>query len=605
MKRRKLGLIFNIVAICLSVCAIAIGIYSLTTSSLTINGSVGFTAHECRVYVSGYMYGHADTSTGAAYKEPKNDAEKRYLTYSGNKKATDEDPMIVSNNNQSLSFNIAEGNGVYFSSEVFDNTIKPIVIVLRVANATQNMVLVKDKTVVGTSAQYEVTCNNSAYMLYADEDDKSTIITYKLLPKKDNSGNYVQITTPVAVNLSVSFEKYEDISKEGFTLDSAKKTITNVPATQNGGTDLLIIPSKFSDDNTVYTTFGEEYIYVSSENVRKYTKIILLKGITTISQFSFYVSNSLKSIVIPNSVQTIGQYAFKDCNLLTSITTPQNVTTIDHHAFSGCSALISASILGCKNMGANLFEGCTKLTSITFGNGVTNIGERSLISCTWNMSVTIPNSVTSIKNNAFSGSTGITSITIPGSVTSIEEYAFKECSGLKSLIVEYGTTSIGEYAFSGCTSLDNIIIPSSVTSVGTDAFRNVPFLTNLQKSESKGIYTCSDGGKIALQVPVDITSIDLTGVYYIVDSALLGCTKLNSVTMSNSLKFIGKNAFFACEKLTAITIPNSVTSIGAGAFTNCKSLTTTIGSGWKKLSDNTSVTGTTKLKDISYDIVRS
>ena len=57
-------------------------------------------------------------------------------------------------------------------------------------------------------------------------------------------------------------------------------------------------------------------------------------------------------------------------------------------------------------------------------------------------------------------------------------------------------------------------------------------------------------------------------------------SRLNSVTIPNSVTSIRDFAFSACSGLSSITIPNSVTSIGGGAFESCSGLTSIkVGSG--------------------------
>ena len=53
------------------------------------------------------------------------------------------------------------------------------------------------------------------------------------------------------------------------------------------------------------------------------------------------------------------------------------------------------------------------------------------------------------------------------------------------------------------------------------------------------------------------------------------CSSLTSVTIGNSVKWIGGEAFMNCPSLTSVTIGNSVISIGVSAFHNCVSLTKT------------------------------
>lgn len=77
----------------------------------------------------------------------------------------------------------------------------------------------------------------------------------------------------------------------------------------------------------------------------------------------------------------------------------------------------------------------TRISSLTFEEGITSIGKYTFYGCV-----------------------GITSkITLPGSLTAIDEYAFYGCSRISgTLVFSEGFSTLGEYAFYNCAGLNAI-----------------------------------------------------------------------------------------------------------------------------------------------------
>jgi hypothetical protein len=89
------------------------------------------------------------------------------------------------------------------------------------------------------------------------------------------------------------------------------------------------------------------------------------------------------------------------------------------------------------------------------------------------------------------------------------------------------------------------------------------------------------------------------GVTMIMGYAFYGCTKLESITLPDTLKYIGTFAFSDCISLTSIVIPEKVTWIENSTFFRCSALTSvTLGNSVECIELH-AFDGCTSLKDIN------
>jgi len=99
---------------------------------------------------------------------------------------------------------------------------------------------------------------------------------------------------------------------------------------------------------------------------------------------------------------------------------------------------------------------------------------------------------------------------------------------------------------------------------------------NLKFDPSTGTISGCDTSVYSAEIPSEIYGAPVTAIG---NNAFLGCRKLTTVTIPNSVTSIGSGAFYNCPLLTSVSIPDSVTSIGSSTgswsvFGDCKSLET-------------------------------
>lgn len=212
------------------------------------------------------------------------------------------------------------------------------------------------------------------------------------------------------------------------------------------------------------------------------------------------------------------------------------------------------------------------------GLPIVEIGSKAFYKCTNITSVTISNNVTEIGKSAFYGCEALQKITIPSKLNVLSESVFSGCKSLKNITIPNGVTEIGANAFSSCSELTSITIPDSVTYIGKGAFYKCTKIVSMtlpfvgEKKDRSGytnfgyIFGTSSGNS---QVPKSLINVVITGGNILDDNAFNGCSGIRSITLPNSLLFIGHYVFQNCTNLERIVIPKSVTYIGSRVFVNC------------------------------------
>lgn len=379
MKKRNFALFMNLITICLAVCAIAIGVYSIKTASLNIGGSLGFVAHNAKVNIKAYMYGFSNTESG---ENPVKETNKVQLTVDGG--------LNIDGNIGEINIQSTKGTGStkrYFSDASGD--LEPITIVLTITNNSDFEVLLEDLTL--DTSNYFIICDTPIKVLYTSSTPtkQTTTLTYEIRPAFNDDGTYKELTN-ASVAISMSFTKTSvNIASTGFTLDETTKAVTGLPTLeQNGGSDVLIIPTVFSDKPGItFTTLSSSGTGVYVPNANLYSKIVILDGYTTLDSSCFCSATNIKYVYIPNSVENIGDDAFLNSGIIT-LNIPNNVdfyywlqtcpnlvgiaegmTELNGVAFLNCSSLQYVKLpKSLTKIYDRAFEGCTSLKRVEFGD---------------------------------------------------------------------------------------------------------------------------------------------------------------------------------------------------------------------------------------------
>ena len=250
--KNKFRLWLNIVTICLCVCAIAIGVYSATTANLNVGGKIAFSAHNCKVDITAYIYGHAEGNdddglpVAEAQKEPLNGGNA--LSIEGGVSTTEQCKLDL-------------GTRYFTDMASTDGSAEDIVIGITVKNTSAYKITAKTGT---HTLPTRVTA--SANQDAADIDPQGTttfVFTLELQPDTPNGTVYSSITTLQDLVLALEFEKWEEIEllkwdngigwhiEMGSYNETAVKWVPIAEST-DGGTTFTAF------DGKTYTTSNEE-----------------------------------------------------------------------------------------------------------------------------------------------------------------------------------------------------------------------------------------------------------------------------------------------------------------------------------------------------------
>lgn len=209
MKKRKISFLLNICTICLAVVAIVIGVYSLQQAKLTVNGSLGFVAHNVNARVDAYMYGYSVSTNGAP------------ITAEQKVRLTPQNGLLIHDQTTNYSLNLGATDGTgsqtrYFSNLGTSGKMEDIVVEITLSNTSAgttspinilaNVDFANCITLVDTlKDKIVIDCDKSGTVLETTAGKTQTTFTFKISLKQNSDGTYgdTALTSPSANNVQL------------------------------------------------------------------------------------------------------------------------------------------------------------------------------------------------------------------------------------------------------------------------------------------------------------------------------------------------------------------------------------------------------------------
>lgn len=363
---------------------------------------------------------------------------------------------------------------------------------------------------------------------------------------------------------------------------------------------------------------------------KKIKKVIIKKGVTSVSYEAFALCKNLNSVTIPSTVKTIGIRSFYGTKI-SKITVPSKTKTIGQGAFGSCKSLKTIVMPG--DFKLKLEEDTDdKLWYVTSDQSAVDTITFNTKLKLANVSYLSANNLVVAKNDpSYQSIEGVIYtkdgkgiVRVPQKRT---ELKIKEgCTEFNMQSVLYNSTDSEGDEFNNCSKLKKIVIPSSVKSINkikyktdradacdmhVDTIEIAPkdfdanSLYALGSSLGKNItieslmkllpdqitykdhmYITKDHGLLKydgkdanVEIPEEITWI-APEVFYRNET-------LKNVKLPSKITTIEENAFYGCSELEAVVIPDQVTMIGKSAFDECTVLkSVTFGKSLKVIKDH-------------------
>ena len=204
MKKKRMGLIINIICICVSICAITFGVYAIRSASLKLSGSVGFVAHNCNADIVIRTKGDSiDANNKRAANGTAARTNEEILKVAVGDSITYSDKIEVRGADLSLKL-----EDIYFTDMTTDGSVQPITVSFTVTNLADYSITAKIASITCVGVDFYNSDGTTAFVSENAEEleiaSKNTSGTLTIICKFTGTED---ITTLNNLSLSINLFK--------------------------------------------------------------------------------------------------------------------------------------------------------------------------------------------------------------------------------------------------------------------------------------------------------------------------------------------------------------------------------------------------------------
>ena len=363
-------------------------------------------------------------------------------------------------------------------------------------------------------------------------------------------------------NSIISYKRAREL-EEGFQRYQASMDVN-----RGGMPDEMAYPGRgfvLKDGKYVYENYRVDKFI--DDEIAPITSVLVIPEsvggilINYIADRAFSYETIIEKVVLHGNIGEIGESAFEGCNHLDEILGQNGQMLIKVNAFKDTGIFKAEGATYINHTLTRVHPNCSGVFEVK--RGTTTIADEAFKDCELITEVALPEELRIIGNGCFTNCTKLQNISFPSRMDDIGASAFAGCVALQRISLPEGIDEIPSGIFHKCVSLLEIHIPQSVKNIRRDAFKECGIMAQYEEGSQEELYI--GHWLIDYKWKEKETLIVREGTTGIADMSWVNASRLRSVRLPDSLRYIGTEAFHGAS-ITSIELPDNLLHISWAAF---------------------------------------